>query len=633
MQSLVAISPMSSSPADPLAVAKGDPEEGGLPSFGESFAASGKRAEAVAASGDACGVAVPEAVWFGAGMPATRIPLLRADGTALAQADGTSAEAGLGLAIGSGRNDAASRAAPSARGMPDCVAPVAPCGVSWEDGASEPIRRLLDGENVRTGPEIGMEAGPDAGHGPVIAVLAWGEASGSVKSDRVDLGAGHIAGAIPVNKVPSPDPAMGARPLAGPQAVIAPLPETGAPVTVLPTRTYADSLASPFVSQDSANDDGTEVGFQARRTSIDAGQQTEPIAVRREIAVRDSQPNPALASPPGYRTAPSPTGPQTDTAVALPDAASFDPAAVGRSVLSAVSGGGGPAPDKPPGFWERFFTDLQNPMAADAGKPTVPATGSAPPHAERLADAGRAAILGVEVGPVKESSGAAGTADPPLHRREQLVADEAGLLQGKARLPTDVVSIEVRALPLAGGAGGLEPALAVVDQGEPADPLSLLSGIALPGPVPTNPILIGPAQIAVDLPVPQLAQQIRGALALVSDGATELALSPDELGHVRLRLEPDSANPDRMVVMITFERPETLDLFRRHASELAEGLRAAGYAGADIGFGQEGGGSFGSDQSDGLAASRYDTTTGPTPSDPVGPAPRLMAGTSLDLRL
>ena len=35
-----------------------------------------------------------------------------------------------------------------------------------------------------------------------------------------------------------------------------------------------------------------------------------------------------------------------------------------------------------------------------------------------------------------------------------------------------------------------------------------------------------------------------------------------------LKLKPDAANPDRMVVMITFERPETLDLFRRHAGDL-----------------------------------------------------------------
>lgn len=134
-------------------------------------------------------------------------------------------------------------------------------------------------------------------------------------------------------------------------------------------------------------------------------------------------------------------------------------------------------------------------------------------------------------------------------------------------------------------------------------------------------------------PVPQVAAQMTAALSQSADGSTELALSPDELGHVRLRLEPDAANPDRMVVMITFERPETLDLFRRHAGELAEALRAAGYAGADIGFGQDQSGSGGSEGSPHRSPG---WGMGPDQTDPapaLHPAPRLAAGASLDLRL
>jgi hypothetical protein len=127
--------------------------------------------------------------------------------------------------------------------------------------------------------------------------------------------------------------------------------------------------------------------------------------------------------------------------------------------------------------------------------------------------------------------------------------------------------------------------------------------------------------------------QIVAALSRSADGATELALSPEELGNVRLRLEPDAANPDRMVVMITFERPETLDLFRRHAGELAEALRSAGYAGADIGFGQEGAGSGGFDRSADRSANRGTGHEGLDPAPSHSPAPRLAAGASLDLRL
>ena len=134
-------------------------------------------------------------------------------------------------------------------------------------------------------------------------------------------------------------------------------------------------------------------------------------------------------------------------------------------------------------------------------------------------------------------------------------------------------------------------------------------------------------------PVPQVAAQITAALTRSADGATELALAPEELGQVRLRLEPDSGNPERMVVMITFERPETLDLFRRHAGELAEALRAAGYSGADIGFGQDHAGSPGNDAQGGGSAQRSQDAPETSASASPSPPPRVAAGASLDLRL
>jgi hypothetical protein len=164
-----------------------------------------------------------------------------------------------------------------------------------------------------------------------------------------------------------------------------------------------------------------------------------------------------------------------------------------------------------------------------------------------------------------------------------------------------------------------------------ADDSHLALGAAIPfsgasmglSGVPAGPTVV---------PVPQIASQIAAALTRTADGATELALSPEELGRVRLRMEPDSANPDRMVVMITFERPETLDLFRRNAGELAEALRSAGYAGADIGFGQEGNGAAGFGDGSGQAPERSGQDP-PETAPPLPPAPRLAAGASLDLRL
>jgi Flagellar hook-length control protein FliK len=186
--------------------------------------------------------------------------------------------------------------------------------------------------------------------------------------------------------------------------------------------------------------------------------------------------------------------------------------------------------------------------------------------------------------------------------------------------------------PLSPSIAAPDPLVAAVDAA--FDPFDL-SGeesafVTGAGPVLPQTGPAGSAASTAAIPVTQVAAQIAAALGRTSDGATEFALSPDELGHVRLRLEPDAANPDRMVVMISFERPETLDLFRRHAGELAEAIRAAGYSGADIGFEQrEGNGT--PDRRDEARTPGFSALSdqpSPTPS-----APRHLAGASLDLRL
>jgi Flagellar hook-length control protein FliK len=135
---------------------------------------------------------------------------------------------------------------------------------------------------------------------------------------------------------------------------------------------------------------------------------------------------------------------------------------------------------------------------------------------------------------------------------------------------------------------------------------------------------------SLSLPVHQVAMQLAKVMVEVTDKATELALAPEELGRVSLRLEPDAANPDRMTILINVERPETLDLFRRHAGELAEAIKAAGYSGADIGFGQHGQGSNPDHKPTENAPG-----SGRSAEDPAltSPARRDVVGASLDLRL
>jgi len=136
--------------------------------------------------------------------------------------------------------------------------------------------------------------------------------------------------------------------------------------------------------------------------------------------------------------------------------------------------------------------------------------------------------------------------------------------------------------------------------------------------------------------LPQLWSQVAGALARRADGATELTLAPEELGRVRVTLQADEHCADRVVVLLSFDRPETMDLFRRHADQLAAALQAAGYSEASISFAQGGSEGDGSERMPHMAAERQDNPAGlpakPEPAPETSPLARA-GGTSLDLRL
>lgn len=128
----------------------------------------------------------------------------------------------------------------------------------------------------------------------------------------------------------------------------------------------------------------------------------------------------------------------------------------------------------------------------------------------------------------------------------------------------------------------------------------------------------------------QVAAQLASVLRRSSSGATELALAPAELGNVRLQMEPDARDPDRLIVVITIERPETLDLFRRHAGELAEAIRNAGYSGSSIDFGQDGK----DRRTDGRQDDREGQASSTIGDNPRDKSPmRHVIGESLDLRV
>lgn len=69
----------------------------------------------------------------------------------------------------------------------------------------------------------------------------------------------------------------------------------------------------------------------------------------------------------------------------------------------------------------------------------------------------------------------------------------------------------------------------------------------------------------------------------------ELRLDPEELGRLSITLSPEG---ETVTVHLSAERPETIDLLRRHAEQLHQELRAAGFREAQMSFGQmaQGGG-------------------------------------------
>lgn len=82
-----------------------------------------------------------------------------------------------------------------------------------------------------------------------------------------------------------------------------------------------------------------------------------------------------------------------------------------------------------------------------------------------------------------------------------------------------------------------------------------------------------------------ILRQVSDGMARLGEGSVEIRLSPEELGQVRMQMVPSD---NGMTVHITADRPETLDLMRRHIDQLARDLADAGYESASFSFGEGG---------------------------------------------
>ncbi|MGL4321955.1 MAG: flagellar hook-length control protein FliK, partial [Paracoccaceae bacterium] len=125
----------------------------------------------------------------------------------------------------------------------------------------------------------------------------------------------------------------------------------------------------------------------------------------------------------------------------------------------------------------------------------------------------------------------------------------------------------------------------------------------------------------------------RAAVEGAPQTTTTLQIDPIELGTVAFNMD---TGPAGLIVTITAERPETLDLLRRNAEQFLGDLRQSGFLGASLQFGQSGAGHSGQqDQS----AQRYSQTAAhhphisPPAIETVSQGRRQTVGQALDLRL
>jgi flagellar hook-length control protein FliK len=98
-------------------------------------------------------------------------------------------------------------------------------------------------------------------------------------------------------------------------------------------------------------------------------------------------------------------------------------------------------------------------------------------------------------------------------------------------------------------------------------------------PLPVTSQIRHAVQSALSPPV--VTQPPDFAAGQVTDRQIELRLEPAELGAVSIILQ---GNEDALVVRITAERPDTLELMRRNSDQLLAELRAAGIGDAQMSF-------------------------------------------------
>lgn len=130
------------------------------------------------------------------------------------------------------------------------------------------------------------------------------------------------------------------------------------------------------------------------------------------------------------------------------------------------------------------------------------------------------------------------------------------------------------------------------------------------------------------LPVAQSsAAQVAQAIAAAPGDQIEITLSPEELGRVRIQMHQSDIG---LQVVISGERPETLDLLRKNIMLLARALSELGYEQASFSFGEQG---RGQGDRPGRPASVFGMTAENAAPVEIAVPPSAARTSGLDLRI
>lgn len=115
------------------------------------------------------------------------------------------------------------------------------------------------------------------------------------------------------------------------------------------------------------------------------------------------------------------------------------------------------------------------------------------------------------------------------------------------------------------------------------------------------------------------------------DKSVDIALSPKELGHVRMQL---ATTDGALTIIVTAERAETTELMRRHMDSLLQEFRKLGFEQAGFEFRQQGQGAQGGDKANTVATLKGDGVLPPEGSTPAAKSPpRALTVSGLDIRI